>query len=101
MTLSMLVLPAPFRPTRPTLSPARTVKVASSRVNRPPTSTLRPRTLSTGNHSGARSRQQRTRSFPRTCADRELQDRYDRSDLYIRVSVVSGRGGEGQLSWVS
>src|SRR5256885_10492096 len=36
-----LVLPAPLRPTRPTLSPARTVKLASTNVRRPPTSTAR------------------------------------------------------------
>ena len=34
-TLSRLVLPAPLRPTRPTLSPARTLNEASARVRRP------------------------------------------------------------------
>ena len=46
-TLSRLVLPAPLRPTRPTLSPARTRNDASSRVRRPPTSTLSWRASST------------------------------------------------------
>src|SRR5688572_27931466 len=47
MTFNMLVLPAPLRPTSPTLSPARTVNEASTRVSRPPTSTLRARAWST------------------------------------------------------
>src|SRR5260370_1369528 len=38
---SRVVLPAPFLPTRPTLSPARTMNDASSKVTRPPTSTCR------------------------------------------------------------
>ena len=46
-TLSRLVLPAPLRPTRPTLSPARTRNDASSNVRRPPTSTLSWRASST------------------------------------------------------
>ena len=40
-TFSRLVLPAPLRPTRPTLSPGATVKLASDSTRRPPTSTLR------------------------------------------------------------
>src|SRR5580704_8472465 len=46
-TRSRLVFPAPLRPTNPTLSPARTVNDASTKVRRPPTSTLRSRTWST------------------------------------------------------
>ena len=46
-TLSKLVLPAPLRPTRPTLSPARKPKVARDKTVRPPTSTLSSRASST------------------------------------------------------
>src|SRR5262245_49252797 len=46
-TRSSEVLPAPLRPTRPTVSPACTVKVASASVVRPPTSTVSSRTCST------------------------------------------------------
>ena len=47
MTFSSEVLPAPLRPTRPTLSPACNENEAPVVVNRPPTSTLRSRTWST------------------------------------------------------
>ena len=53
-TRSRLVLPAPLRPTRPTLSRARIVKAASSTTKRPPTSTLTPRTWSTRIQAGSR-----------------------------------------------
>src|SRR6266851_6548325 len=46
-TLSRLVLPAPFLPTSPTLSPAATVKLASDRTRRAATSMARLRTWST------------------------------------------------------
>ncbi len=45
-TRSNDVLPAPLRPVSPTLSPARTVKLAWSRVTTPPTSTESSRTAS-------------------------------------------------------
>ena len=48
MTRSKLVLPAPLRPTRPTFSRARIVKLTSSTSNRPATSTASPRTCNTG-----------------------------------------------------
>ena len=41
-TRNRLVLPAPLRPTRPTLSRGMTVKSADSTTSRPPTSTERP-----------------------------------------------------------
>src|SRR5262245_18159193 len=47
MTFSIVVLPAPLRPTRPTLSPARSVNEARSSVGRPPTSIDSSRTWST------------------------------------------------------
>src|SRR5689334_21590087 len=47
MTLSMLVLPAPLRPMRPTLSPGWMVKDAPTSVSTPPTSTDRSTTRST------------------------------------------------------
>ena len=47
MTFSSDVLPAPLRPTRPTLSPGCSENEAPVVVNRPPTSTLRSRTWST------------------------------------------------------
>src|SRR5450432_3763636 len=43
-TRSSEVLPAPFRPVSPTLSPARTLKLAWSSVTTPPTSTASSRT---------------------------------------------------------
>src|SRR3981081_2364454 len=46
-TLSRLVLPAPFRPTNPTLSPAATVKLASESTRRAATSMARFLTCST------------------------------------------------------
>src|ERR1700693_3235307 len=46
-TLSRLVLPAPFRPTSPTLSPAATVKLASVSTRRAATSMARFLTCST------------------------------------------------------
>src|SRR5712692_3083844 len=46
-TLSRLVLPAPLRPTSPTLSPAATVKLASDKTRRAATSMARLRTWST------------------------------------------------------
>src|SRR5712671_6529475 len=47
MARNRLVLPAPLRPTRPTFSLARTVKLAASTTRRPPTSTLSPVTCNT------------------------------------------------------
>src|SRR5712691_2859502 len=46
-TLRRLVLPAPLRPTSPTLSPAATVKLASDKTRRAATSMARLRTWST------------------------------------------------------
>src|SRR5712664_1249108 len=46
-TFRRLVLPAPLRPTSPTLSPAATVKLASDRTRRAATSMARLRTWST------------------------------------------------------
>ena len=46
--LKSVVLPAPLRPTRPTLSPARTWKVTPSTMVLPPISTTRSLTFSTG-----------------------------------------------------
>src|SRR5215471_8015189 len=50
-TRSRLVLPAPLRPTRPTLSRARMVKVAPDTTRRPPTSTPSPLTASTADQA--------------------------------------------------
>src|SRR5229473_438841 len=46
-TLRRLVLPAPLRPTSPTLSPAATLKLASDKTRRAATSMARLRTCST------------------------------------------------------
>ena len=51
-TRSSEVLPAPLRPTRPTRSPARTVKPAPSTTRMPPTSTVSPRTDNMAGHGG-------------------------------------------------
>ena len=56
-TFSRLVLPAPLRPTRPTLSRARIEKLAPSRMTVPPTSTASSRTCSTRPCSQARADQ--------------------------------------------
>src|SRR5215831_6041906 len=50
MTFRSDVLPAPLRPTRPTLSPGCSENDASVRVWRPPTSTASSRTWSTDNY---------------------------------------------------
>src|SRR5918992_407839 len=55
-TRSSDVLPAPLRPTRPTLSPARTVKPAPSTTRVPPISTVSPRTDNMVDHGGSRDR---------------------------------------------
>ena len=58
MTFSSEVLPAPLRPTSPTLSPACSENEAPVVVNRPPTSTLRSRTWSTRHCRARRLRSQ-------------------------------------------
>src|SRR4051812_20315396 len=52
-TRSRLVLPAPLRPTRPTLSRARTEKVAPDTTKRPPTSTASELATSTVDQGGS------------------------------------------------
>src|SRR3954454_11478421 len=62
-TRSRLVLPAPLRPTRPTLSRARTAKVAPDTTKRPPTSTATELATSTVDQGGSADRPSQ-RNYP-------------------------------------
>src|SRR5436190_20614918 len=52
MTLMQVVLPEPFGPTRPRISPALRWKLSSSRARKPPKRLTRPSTWSSGCGSG-------------------------------------------------
>ena len=71
-TFSRLVLPAPLRPTRPTLSPARSENDASAKVRRPPTSTDSERAWSTL-HGPTRARPGRNRFRALEAAPRHVE----------------------------
>src|SRR5262249_39194850 len=52
MTLMQVVLPDPFGPTRPRISPAPTSKLRTSSARKPPKRFTRPSTVSNGGRSG-------------------------------------------------